>query len=241
VTHEDGFAETLTATAEIPTPSLAMQRLWLGSATEVICSAEVAQRLEKDLPFPPDPDDSWQMDAGTASSPRTEPPSQDVSPRMADASGGYKIAWENPKALVQNLDASLRFKLLTPDNQPALIEPYMGMPGHAVVRRQDGAVFAHIHPVGTISMAAQEFFVSGKPPRATLNVQPGRLSGEPRPPGPDLHGSHTNQVVGVGEISFPYAFPQPGSYRIWVQTKSQGRILTGVFDTTVAHGKLFKR
>jgi len=38
----------------------------------------------------------------------------------------------------------------------------------------------------------------------------------------------------AGEVSFPYAFPKSGPYRIWVQTKSEGRILTGVFDTAVA-------
>ena len=144
------------------------------------------------------------------------------------------MIWENPESMTKNLDASLRFELLTPDDQPAQIEPYMGMLGHAVVRRKDGGVFAHIHPVGTFSMAAQQFFVNGKPPKhSALPAQPGLL--EQSSLAPELHGSHTNRAgVGVaGEISFPYAFPEPGSYRFWIQMKSQGRILTGVFDTTV--------
>jgi hypothetical protein len=32
-----------------------------------------------------------------------------------------------------------------------------------------------------------------------------------------------------GAISFPYAFPKPGRYHMWVQTKHAGRILTGAF------------
>ena len=114
----------------------------------------------------------------------------------------------------------------------------MGMFGHAVVRRLDGAVFAHIHPVGTFSMAAQELFVSGKPPKnAALPSQSGLPAADLSEVKPGIHASHTNGAGLIGEISFPYAFPQPGHYRIWVQMKSQGRILTGVFDTTVAEAK----
>ena len=81
-------------------------------------------------------------------------------------------------------------------------------------------------------------FVEGKPPKhPTPRSQPGLLSAEPSSLAPELHGSHTNRVGAAGEISFPYAFPEPGSYRFWIQMKSQGRILTGVFDTTVAAKK----
>ena len=85
-------------------------------------------------------------------------------------------------------------------------------------------------------MAAQQFLVEGKPPKhSTPQPQPGLL--EQSSLAPELHGNHTNRVGVAGEISFPYAFPEPGSYRFWIQMKSQGRILTGVFDTTVTSTK----
>ena len=37
----------------------------------------------------------------------------------------------------------------------------------------------------------------------------------------------------AGAVSFPYAFPKPGRYRLWVQVKRDHRILTGVFDAEV--------
>ena len=112
----------------------------------------------------------------------------------------------------------------------------MGMLGHAVVRRRDGAVFAHIHPVGTFSMAARQFFVNGKPTKPSPSwTAPGSLAVEQ--PALELHDRHTNRIHVAGEIAFPYAFPQPGPYRLWIQMKSQGRILTGAFDATVATAK----
>jgi hypothetical protein len=36
------------------------------------------------------------------------------------------------------------------------------------------------------------------------------------------------------EVSFPYAFPAAGHYRIFVQMKRAGRIQTGAFDVDVS-------
>jgi len=34
-------------------------------------------------------------------------------------------------------------------------------------------------------------------------------------------------------VQFPYAFPSPGKYRIWMEVKINKKILTSTFDATV--------
>jgi hypothetical protein len=112
-------------------------------------------------------------------------------------------------------DSIMRFEALGPDGGPLPLEPYLGMWGHAVVRSHDGTVFTHLHPSGTISMASQELFARrerGEDLRKPIDVLCGRIE---------------------REITFPFSFPAPGKYRIWVQLKSQGEIQTAAFDIEV--------
>jgi hypothetical protein len=47
---------------------------------------------------------------------------------------------------------------------------------------------------------------------------------------PDMSGA--SEPIG-SEISFPYGFPKPGQYRVFVQIKRSGKIETAIFDATV--------
>jgi hypothetical protein len=38
----------------------------------------------------------------------------------------------------------------------------------------------------------------------------------------------------VSSVYLPYEFPEPGEYRIWVQLKTRGRVLTAAFDAQVS-------
>ena len=128
--------------------------------------------------------------------------------------------------LVVDQDAPLRFTVTGPGGQPAALEPYMGMAAHAMITRDDGAVFVHLHPAGTISLAAQQTFLLRQPGDTTPGALGKRLRME--------MGSGEMGEVPSSSVSFPYAFPKPGHYRIWVQVKRAGRILTGAFDADVA-------
>ena len=123
------------------------------------------------------------------------------------------MVFENAGALMANRETSLRFTVVTPAGENVALQPYMGMRGHAVVRRADGEVFTHLHPVGTISMAAQELFARRDRPASPTPASVSRESAR--------------------EVIFPYAFPRPGDYRLWVQVRVAARVLTGVFDVRV--------
>jgi hypothetical protein len=132
------------------------------------------------------------------------------------------MVWERPSTLRDRKETILRFRVLDAEGKPAPLEPYLGMQGHAVLRNEDGSVFTHLHPFGNISMASQQLFVkrerAASPNRKTLEVVCGA------PPADD-------------SISFPYEFPKPGRYRIWVQVKSKSEVLTGAFEAVVGFEK----
>ncbi len=69
-----------------------------------------------------------------------------------------RIVWvRDAQPLVTKRLTMFTFRVEDSDGQPARdLELYMGMPGHAVFIRRDRQVFAHVHPAGSVPMAALE-------------------------------------------------------------------------------------
>ena len=107
---------------------------------------------------------------------------------------------------------------------PADMAFYMGMLGHAAFVKTDGTVFAHIHPNGSVAMAA---FMQAQ---AQVNGDPPKSSGMAGMPGMQM--DHPNTSL-PNVVSFPYGFPTSGRYRLYVQMKHGSVVETGVFDATV--------
>jgi hypothetical protein len=160
----------------------------------------------------------------------------DQSAQTVSLADGIRMTWlRGDSVSAVGLDASLRFAIATTDGAPLALEPYMGMTAHAVVMRDDGGVFIHLHPQGTISTAAQRSFIV----REAGDTIPGRLAARLGADTAMTASSHTQmtstapRAAAIDTVSFPYAFPEPGSYHIWVQVKRSGRVQTGVFAATV--------
>ncbi len=225
VSHESGFTQTLTAKADLPEPSASFANVpRRAGASDPFCGVPVRRATGDDSVTAFDADDSWHFG-------EPQPASAPDSCRLP---GGYVMQWERSGALMTKREAPLRFKVLKPDGSPALLEPYIGMNGHAAVRRADGNVFAHLHPVGTISMAAQEVFAKREVNREKQDGKAARVETKELVPatGRPPHADGLTDTV-----AFPYEFPSAGRYRLWIQVKREGRVLTGVFDAEVVDGK----
>ncbi len=143
---------------------------------------------------------------------------------------GYRMIWERGNApFTANHFVWLRFRLEAPDGKPVSdSEPYMGMAGHAEIVNSDRSVFAHIHPDGSVAMAALELTQKHSAQgNASSSAQAGASTGG------DMSGLDMSMDPRSAEVSFPYGFPKPGYYRLFVQMKRGGTIETGVFDTQV--------
>jgi len=102
------------------------------------------------------------------------------------------------------------------------------------VLRSDGSIFAHLHPAGNFSMAAQNFFETKLVTEQNgPQNSPNETANSPMSSSLDHMMHHAHSGSAVPSVYLPYEFPQPGNYRIWVQFKTGGRILTGVFDARV--------
>jgi hypothetical protein len=133
--------------------------------------------------------------------------------RVAELADGYRVVWQrNAAPLKARKPYWFRFRIEDRNGQPASeMENYMGMAGHAVFMSNDGKIFAHVHPSGSVSMAA-------------LNLAQGSASSN------SMSGmSHDSPGA---DVAFLYGFPQAGEYRIFVQVKRAGRIETAEF---IAH------
>jgi hypothetical protein len=172
-----------------------------------------------DLPAPSsvdaelDPDDAWFVGQ----------PADTVAP-LGD---GARLVWEGrPDRLAADQEAGLRFVVREADGSIGTVEPYLGMSGHAVVMREDGKVYVHLHPMGTISAAAQVAFRERLPSDTAWGTLGGRLTART-----ERGGEHAMEME--GRIEFPYAFPDPGNYRVWVQVRRKGRVETAAFRALV--------
>ncbi len=152
------------------------------------------------------------------STPAEQTLSGDLGPdyRLPD---GFTMHWDRPALLTADTATLFRFTLLNRQGQPASdMQPYLGMAGHAAFVKTDGTVFAHTHPEGSAAMPDMML--------ANPNAMPDMLA---------PNGSNDPQVTGpiASAVEFPYGFPKPGLYRIFVQMKHAGTVETGVFDADV--------
>ncbi|MGB7753259.1 MAG: hypothetical protein WCF88_17015 [Candidatus Acidiferrales bacterium] len=148
---------------------------------------------------------------------------------------GYKMIWERGTApFTANHFVWLRFRLETPDGKPVNdSEPYMGMAGHAEIVNSDRTVFAHIHPDGSVAMAALELTQKTSAQGNAGASAQARMNAGSEMAGTGMPGMDMSTDPRSAEVSFPYGFPKAGEYRLFIQMKRGGTIETGVFDTVV--------
>jgi hypothetical protein len=140
---------------------------------------------------------------------------------------GDRMEWlRDAEPLKAKQPILFRFRLIDRQRRaPDDMEFYMGMLGHAAFVKTDGSVFAHIHPTGSVSMAA---FMLAQNQHQDSGAMAGMdVSGMDMP-----EMAHNAMKTGAvpNEVSFPYGFPAPGRYRIVVQMKHGNTIETGIFD-----------
>ena len=172
----------------------------------------------------------------------TTPISQDEQTSQKDAKdstiysfpdGGRMIWQRDPGPLKANVPLSFQFLVQDQDGKPAhTLEPYMGMAAHAEIIRSDASVFAHVHPAGSVAMAALDLAQMQTPGSAQAAQAEGMSSSMLAANMPGMNMPGMSSTVDPA-ISFPYGFPKPGFYRIFVQIKRAGHVETAVFGAAV--------
>jgi hypothetical protein len=142
---------------------------------------------------------------------------------------GYTMVWDNPETLSVKTPQIFGFSLLDVKGKPASDTAlYMGMLGHAAFVKDDGTVFAHVHPSGTVSMAALMMAEAQNRTGASKSDEMASMPGMAMPAASNAPTELPNTV------GFPYGFPAVGAYRIFVQMKHGNTIETAAFDACAA-------
>jgi hypothetical protein len=166
-----------------------------------------------------DPDDSWwQIETVTAG--KVEVMGEDLVAR-----------WGVDEPVRANEPLVVQLELTRPSGEPAPLQSYMGMLGHAVIVEEHGSVFSHVHPAGTVSMAAQRQFLKREGAdvdRGMADANCGDLT--------VLPAKVVESLGSEGKVRFPYAFPKAGNYTVWVQVKVAGQIRTAALRIVVGPG-----
>jgi hypothetical protein len=245
IVFRSGFAETLTDTIAIPDLS---QKTVSGVLQKLVIT---------------DQDDSWLVSEPMGVKPNAVgiPHMDDdmvlcgIPGASSKLSDGSTMLWTDKPTQVLEAGTPylLKFAVADAQGKPAPLEPYLGMGGHAAIVRSDGTVYIHLHPVGTYSMAAETFMVDRiadttrnfhypdpKLFRDSIDRYLARLKQLPEVEKNAVlmaaMPAMTHKMKVNNMVEFPYAFPRSGHYRIWVQVKRNGQVLTGVFDTQVKQG-----
>ncbi len=134
------------------------------------------------------------------------------APAFTFADGAGRLLWRDARVTRAGQTVVLEIEADGADGGPLVgVEPYMGMAGHAMIVARDGSVFAHIHPTGSVPMAA-------------MALVDGASAAD--------HAHHHGMLF-PPRIRFPYVFPRAGSYRLFVQVKIAGRVETAAWDVEV--------
>ncbi|MGH7618626.1 MAG: hypothetical protein ACREPM_15510 [Gemmatimonadaceae bacterium] len=213
--------DSLVFTTEVPWIPAGRYLLFGDLALENGLSLSVTNRI--DVPVAPgavtpsDTDDTWDR------TPAVTTLAPDVT--RALSGGAYAMTWTGGETPLQSgTPVDLRFSVRDSSGSVVPVRPYLGMAAHAIIVGHDGSVFIHLHPMGTFPMVAQQVFALRDRGDTTAA---GRLVTESLT-APDMAAMRMS-----GDISFPYEFPKPGRYRLWVQVKPADRVLTGTFDVDV--------
>jgi hypothetical protein len=152
---------------------------------------------------------------------------------------GYTMVFDRPSTIAADTGYTFRFQLLDPSGKPASdMQPYLGMAGHAAFVKTDFSTFAHTHPDGSAAMPslmlaeASTAAIGSTPPPSPITpatVPDISLGG----PSNSMDMAMQPSTPISSTVEFPYGFPSPGRYRIFIQMKHGLTVETGVFDVDV--------